>query len=323
MSERWIWDRSWQSDRIASCFDGAGARNYGEPVAAGWQDFFSGLAEKSRIIDLCTGNGAIALIAASIGRSENKHFSITAVDQADIDPPAYVTRHREALAAIRFQGGTEVEALPFADKEFDVAVSQYGLEYADLERAVPELGRVLARGGQARLVVHAADGIVAAGSKRVVADADLLLNDIGLIAAARRCFEDVGQVEAGDTSPAAREKADEAFAAFRTALKRTGERIAGADDKMMFHNSGAVLLDAFRARGWAGLPAVLAKVDTVEGEILAHRGRLQALIDAALDERGAKALAERLEAAGAVESDSARLESPEGLIGYVIRARFA
>ena len=322
VSERWVWDRYWQCDRIASCFDGAGASNYADAIAEGWRGFFADLPEQSRILDLCTGNGAIALIAAEVSRTRDKGFSITAVDQADIDPPAYVTRHSEDIAAICFVGRTEVEALPFPDASFDAVISQYGLEYADMDRAVPEAVRVLAPGGRARFVVHAAEGIVADNARTVIAEADLLLKDIDLIGNARRCFEAVARVDRGDSSDAAREQAKSAVAAFRSALQRTGRQISAAADPMMFHNSGGVLLDAFQARGRVGYDAVFEKVDRVESEILAHRGRLQALVDAALDQEGADALAATLRGAGATQASSSELRSDKGLIGYVIEARF-
>lgn len=323
MSERWIWDRYWQSDRIASCFDGAGASNYDDSVSAGWRDFFSGLPDAARIIDLCTGNGAIAVMAAAIGMKSGKAFEITAVDQADIDPPSYVSRHRDELAAVHFVGGTEVEGLPFPNDSFDVAISQYGLEYSNLDRAIPEMTRVLAPRGQVRLVVHAADGVVAANARAIIAEADLLIHDIDLIGSSRRCFEAVASVERGDGSDAARTEAKQAFQAFREALKRTGAHVAHASDKMMFHNSGGVMLDAFQARHRVGYDAVFAKVDTVEGEILAHRGRLQALVDSALDRAGVEALTNRLRDAGAVETRYEPLENADGLIGYVVTASLA
>ena len=323
MSKRWVWHRYWQCDRIASCFDGAGATNYDDSVAAGWRDFFAKLPKGTRIIDLCTGNGAVALMAAAAGREQDKHFSITAVDQADIDPPSYVTRNREEMAAVHFVGRTEVESLPFPDQSFDVAISQYGIEYSDLDRAIAEIARVLGPGGQARFVVHASDGIVAANAQTVIAEADLLLGEIDLIGASRRCFEAVAAVERGNDSDAARQNAKSAFEAFRTALQLTGAQVPKAADPMMFHNSGGVMLDAFQARRRVGYDAVFEKVDTVEGEILAHRGRLQALVDSALDEAGVEALCTKLREAGAVGADHAPLENADGLIGYVVTARFA
>jgi SAM-dependent methyltransferase len=323
LSDRSIWDRYWQFDRIASCFDGAGASNYDESIAEPWRAFFRELPPGARILDLCTGNGAAALIAAEVARTEGKGVNVIAVDRADIDPSRYVTRQAEDLAAIRFVGRTDVEALPFADASFDLAISQYGIEYADLDRAVSELVRVLAAGGQTRLVVHAADGIVAAGARDVIADADLLLGDIGLIEATRSCLDAVTAVESGrDPSPEAKARADSAFAAFQDALANTARHVPAAADKVMIRNSGGVMLNAFQSRGHVALDEIRAKVDQVEAEILAHRGRLQALVDAAHDEKGAEALAARLRAAGAESATSAGLENAQGRIGYVVEARF-
>ena len=186
-----------------------------------------------------------------------------------------------------------------------------------------ELARVLAAGGRARLVVHAADGIVAAGARDVIADADLLLGDIGLIDATRLCLEAVNAVErGGDASPEAKALADSAFAAFQNALTRTAGHVPAAADKVMVRNSGGVMMNAFQSRGHVALDELLAKVGQVEAEILAHRGRLQALVDAALDEEGADALASRLRAAGAESAASFGLDNAQGRIGHVVEARF-
>lgn len=319
MSDQWVWNQYWHYDRIASCFDGAGAANYDESIAAGWRAFLAVLPAGARILDLCTGNGAAALIAAESGR----HFAVTAVDQADIDPPAYVTRHAEEMAAIDFRGGTEVEALPFADASFDAAISQYGIEYSELSRSLPELARVVAPDGRARLVIHAADGIIAAGARDVLADADLLLDDIDLTGSARRCFSALDRVERGpDAGGEARRGADESFAAFQSALERTARHVPAAADRTMVRNSGAVLLDTFTRRGHFDLDQMLAKAGQVETEIRAHRGRLQALLDAALDGPECTNVAAQLEAAGACESTAAPLSNADGLIAYVVEARF-
>jgi SAM-dependent methyltransferase len=308
-----IWNQYWRFDRIASCFDGAGASNYDECVAAGWRSWFEALPKGARILDLCTGNGAAALIAAAAGRAGGKDFEIVAVDRAEIDPPAFVTRHAEDYAAIRFVAATDVEALPFPDAGFDAVISQYGIEYADAERAIPEALRMILPGGSARLVVHAADGVVAAGSRAIVAEADLLLDEIGLPGAAARCFAALWAVEREGRQN--RADADRAFAAFQEALVRTARHVPQARDQAMFKNSGAVLFDTFQRRGHFDLDQLLAKPAEIEGEIRAHRGRLVALVDAALDHNGAKALAARL--GGACQP----LTNQSELIGYVIEAR--
>lgn len=321
MPDKSIWDQYWHYDRIASCFDGAGADNYDAWIADGWRGFFRDLPEGTHILDLCTGNGAAALIAAEIGRTGGKHFEIAAVDQADIDPAAFVTRHGEDYALIRFQGGVDVEALPFPDAGFGAVISQYGIEYSDLGRSLPEAVRMLAPGGCLRLVVHATEGIVAAGARTVIAEADLLLDGIGLPDSARRCFEAVLAVErpphAGDKA-----EADRCFAAFQSALEKAARHIPQAHDKTMFRNSGAVLLDTFSRRGHFDLEQLLTKADEVRAEIACHRWRLAALVESALDRDGAGMLAQRLRDNGAADAACAPLNNADGLIGYIVEARF-
>lgn len=307
MPDGGIWDRYWHFDRIASCFDGAGASNYDGAIGDGWRTFFASLPDGTRILDLCTGNGAAALIAAESGR-----FEIVAVDQAAIDPPAFVTRHANEMAAIRFVPETNVEALPFPDGGFGAVISQYGIEYSRLEKSVPEALRMLAPRGALRFVVHAADGAVAADSAHHIAEADLLLDDIELPGHAARCFAAVFAVERSGGDKAA---ADQTFAAFQTALERTARHIPLARDQIMFRNSGAVLYDTFSRRGAFDLGQLLAKAEAVRAEIASHRGRLQALVGAALDRDAAELLAAR------VRGEASPLHKAEALIGYVIEAR--
>ena len=309
-----IWSRYWQYDRIASCFDGAGRTNYSEEIAGGWRTFFADLPAGACIPDHRTGNRAAALIAAEHARAAR----IVAVDQAEIDPPAFVSRHAALYARIEFRGGTEVEVLPYGDGGFDAVVSQYGIEYSDLARSLPEAVRMVAPGGRIRFVVHAADGVIADGSKAVIADADLLLEKIDLPGHAARCFEAVCAVErdGGDAALAERR-----FAAFQDALVATAGHVSGASDQSMFRNSGAVLLDSFQRRSHFDLAQLLGKAEQVRCEIVAHRGRLAALVDAALDAKGAAALAEQLGALGGVAA-SRPLDGAAGLIGHVIAARF-
>jgi ubiquinone/menaquinone biosynthesis C-methylase UbiE len=318
-----VWNRYWQFDRIASCFDSAGVRNYDESVAGGWRAFFQGLPNGSRILDLCTGNGAIALIAAEVGLVQGKGFDIVAVDRADIDPPAYVSRHRDALAGITFKARTAVEDLPFPDASFDAVVSQYGIEYSDMERALDELMRVVRPGGRARLVLHAADGIVAADSKRVIDEADFLLETIDLPGTAARCFAAVAAAErSAEASEETHRDARESLRAFESALMATGRRMAGAVDQTMLRNSAAVLFDTFKRHARLDVEQMIAKTDEVRTSIRDHRGRLQALIDAAVTRAEAEAIANRIAAGGAEAVEQEELRSGAGLIGHVVEARF-
>jgi hypothetical protein len=150
-----------------------------------------------------------------------------------------------------------------------------------------------------------------------------MLKGADLIGSARCCLDAVRKVESGDSSMAARQRASAAVGSFKTALTLADRHVPYATDKIMVSNSAGVLLDAFQARAKVGFDAALAKVNQVETEILAHRGRLQALVNAALDEAGAVALRARLCEARTAQAECERLENDEGLIGHVVSAQFA
>ena len=302
IDSRSAWTRFWKYDRLASFVAGPGAPNYDERIASGWREFFESLPDESRVLDLCTGNGAIAVLAVETAERCGKHFSVTGLDLADIAPAAFVSRSRDELQKIHFLGGTAAEVLPLESASFDAVVSQYGIEYSDLERSVPEALRVLAPGGRPRFAVHAAEGSVAANTRSAIADADFLLDGIDLPGRAERCFEAVLRVErSGDSGESAMQEAEERFAAFRDALQLTAERLPNATDQGMLRNAHAVLYDSFEKRHLTDLPVLLAKAEELREEIAAHRERQAALLDAAKSKAEMERLAERLSELGMID----------------------
>jgi ubiquinone/menaquinone biosynthesis C-methylase UbiE len=128
----------------------------------------------SQILDLCTGNGAVAIIAAETSSVHGRNFAITGIDLADIDPKRFVSRLEIIARDVTFVGNRSCETLTYADGQFDAVVSQYGIEYSELDRSLTEAVRVLAPAGKLRLFMHAKEGMVVASTKKAIADADFL-----------------------------------------------------------------------------------------------------------------------------------------------------
>ena len=153
------------------------AFNYDGEVERFWRQQFSALPDSGRLLDVCTGNGAIALLAAVWSRESEHELAISAVDAAALSPELIARRSPETaelVERIRFVGQTPIEALPFADESFDLVTSQYGLEYCKLERAAPELARVLTPGGRLAAVCHGAGSDLLATMAEEQADYDEL-----------------------------------------------------------------------------------------------------------------------------------------------------
>jgi SAM-dependent methyltransferase len=107
----------------------------------------AGLRPGERVVDLATGTGNAALLAARIGAV------VTGLDAASrlID----VARERARAEGVQasFALG-DLAALPFDDGSFDVALSVFGLIFAaDPSRAFAEMIRVLGADGRALLSV--------------------------------------------------------------------------------------------------------------------------------------------------------------------------
>ena len=153
------------------------AFNYDGEVEGFWRELFAALPEPGRLLDVCTGNGPIALLAAEWAEESSKDLAITAVDAADLSPELIASRSprtAELVDRIQFIGRTTIEALPFEAASFDLLTSQYGLEYSDLERSAPELARVLSAGGRLAAVCHGADSELLATMGEEQADYELL-----------------------------------------------------------------------------------------------------------------------------------------------------
>ena len=150
------WTRYWRSGFQNTCFFADEAFS----VESDWRAFFSEAATGAKIIDLATGNGALAWIAAGVARDSHRDIAIVGVDFADISPADLAGVDAELLQLVAFVGSTDLAQLPFADAEFDFASSQFGFEYAEESSALMELRRVLKPGGKARFLIHASEGVV-------------------------------------------------------------------------------------------------------------------------------------------------------------------
>jgi SAM-dependent methyltransferase len=318
MDKNAAWDRFWSFDRLASFGTGKGAGNYGGEIAAGWRTFFAALPAGARVLDIATGNGAIALLAVEAG---NK-LQVTGADLAAVKPAAFVSKGKSALKKIRFLGRTPAEQLPLADASADAVTSQYGVEYSDLKKSVPEAVRVLAPGGRLRFAVHAAEGALAADTKAAIADADFLLDELDLTGRAARCLDAVLGVERGHrTGQLAEIGAQSRYAEFRDGLKAVAERAPAATDKDMLASVHQTLTTLFAQREGQNLQALFMQLDALREEIEAHRTRERALLAAALSAKQMKALAKTLTGLGLANVTLGEQRDGGALIGHVIEGQ--
>jgi ubiquinone/menaquinone biosynthesis C-methylase UbiE len=113
-----------------------------------------GIGAGDRVLDLAAGSGNVAITAAEAGAD---------VVAADLTPELFEAGRAQAAArgvSVEWREA-DVEALPFADGEFDAAVSCLGVMFAPHHQAAAdELVRVCRPGGRIGLVNWTPEGFI-------------------------------------------------------------------------------------------------------------------------------------------------------------------
>lgn len=168
------WETYYRGGLIATCPTGADG-GYDLEVRDAWVEFFSLLPAQARILDVGTGNGVVALIAAETAQAQGRNWEIHASDLAQIDPPRHVPDGARRFAGITFHPGVATEHLPFESESFDAVSGHYALEYTDTQAALAEIHRVLKPGGDAQFIIHHADSMLLQSARRTLHEAELVL----------------------------------------------------------------------------------------------------------------------------------------------------
>jgi SAM-dependent methyltransferase len=129
-----------------------------EPVAAGVVRR-AALSGNERLLDLATGTGTAARLAARLGAE---------VAGIDVSPGMVAVARRLSPPGVHFDVA-DAARLPFADGSFDVVTCSLGLShFGDVSAVLREVRRVLRRGG--RFVASAWERTTASRAGRAVAE---------------------------------------------------------------------------------------------------------------------------------------------------------
>lgn len=161
------WARYYRGGRLVTGPAGADG-GYDQEIRAAWLDFFAGLPDNACVLDLGTGNGAIALLAHEHAAANGKKWAIHGTDRAAIDPRRYAQTAAQRFGSVQFHAGVAAESLPFEAASIDAICAQYALEYTDRAASLDELARVLRGGGMAQLVMHHADSVLVVNARQTL-----------------------------------------------------------------------------------------------------------------------------------------------------------
>ncbi len=175
------WSRYWSSGALTSLPEDFRA-NYDGEIRDFWRARCVDLADGAAVLDVCTGNGAVALLLAEALADLGLGARITAIDRAEIRPEL-IRQRFPALAghvdSVRFLGGRAFEDAALHDASQDLITSQYGIEYCEPGEAARQCARLLKPGGRLALLSHATDSAMRATMQQELEQYEVLA-DSGL-----------------------------------------------------------------------------------------------------------------------------------------------
>ncbi|HID44364.1 MAG TPA: class I SAM-dependent methyltransferase [Chromatiaceae bacterium] len=158
----------WWRNRSLTSFHGHFQNNYDGPLKLFWEGKFAELPQGAAVLDLATGNGALALLAAEYSAQHDRDFHITGIDYAAIQPDELREQH-PLMGQICFLGNTAMEKTGLDSASQNLIMSQFGFEYGNMPAVVKELHRLLKPGGCFSAMVHHRDSAVLEQAREALA----------------------------------------------------------------------------------------------------------------------------------------------------------
>jgi ubiquinone/menaquinone biosynthesis C-methylase UbiE len=153
------WTNYWHEGHITSLpadFDA----NYEGEIKTFWHHQFEKLEDGALVLDICSGNGAVALLAAEYANTTGKTFNIIATDGAKVDTQKVVQRFpamESLVKQITFKDQQRLEDMELEPSSVDLITSQYGVEYTDWPQVAEKLIQWVKPQGSLVILAHSRD----------------------------------------------------------------------------------------------------------------------------------------------------------------------
>lgn len=309
------WTLYWQ-DGVSTSFGHSSPEWYGRTLIPFWERVFKELPVGAQILDVASGNGTVARIAANASKQHGLGFSITAVDKAQLAP---ATAQDPLLGEVEFISNMPLERLCLEGRAFDLVSSQYGVEYSSVADALWNIADMLKPGGQCVIVAHHVDSVVSNTSRHELQQYREILQPQGLYGKLRLLVQSMGEIRNREQLQrlASNPRSEKQRVAFNKLV----------DKLMRKFSEGAVIADAlmqinplFKQQVAAPLASKLAYIDAMENRMKLARQRLIDLLNAALDKKGLDRLVNTARNSGLVACTTETLDDEvAGLLAWVVK----
>jgi SAM-dependent methyltransferase len=320
ISSQKAWSEYWRSGTYAACFD-IDRDGYAGSIRAHWFEVFSALADRSVMLDIGTGNGAVPVMALQYADENKMCFDVHGVDLADIDPGRFVDQPVAGFERVKFLGCTDIGALPYADGSIDLVTSQFALEYMPLERALDEINRVLGSCGSLAALIHSTQSIPIQGSRLDLDDLNRMM-DLDLLGSCRALL--ATEAQGNKFNPDCKSQTEYQNAK-RDFARVAGQLLSGLNftkPPAFVPRMLSLLGAAYQGRYDSQVALIGSQLDAVEAEMRVHSAQLKVMLDAAVDDVGIQQLKSMLHARGFCTIGVTPMHASElgGNIGYKLLA---
>ncbi|HEY4128905.1 MAG TPA: methyltransferase domain-containing protein [Gammaproteobacteria bacterium] len=304
---------------LPGCSTAAPDLGHSQVVHDSWRKHFRGLAVGTRLLDIASGIGAVALIAREISHVRRRRFEVHSLDQTSTLDALPLE-----LDGIHFHARRYDRTTPFEDGYFDAISVQWAFPEGDNAAAgLAELRRILRRGGRARFMFHAVGGASHAECLGRVRAVDTLLDEVRLLEHARRMFETSYSLMAAPKH----EVLHHAMLAIQSQqeylntcllarhLMRATPNPQGSEQVLQ------LIADCWERRSHMSLAEIGAQLDRVESDLRAVQARLRAACALAVDEMCMHRIGKAFKAAGFRKVTIKPFKSSDdSLIGWDLQA---
>jgi ubiquinone/menaquinone biosynthesis C-methylase UbiE len=267
------WNKYWDGSHDSASFGDGGVNH---PFLLNfWSGYFSTLLtknEKTEILDVASGNGAV-LTAGQLDQ-ESENTAITCIDSSE-----------KALQSLKLRfphvNTLECDArnIPLKENHFDVVTSQFGIEYAGVD-AISNIAKLVKPGGQLALVLHHDKGsIYSECSANLMAtkhlqDSDFLPLAIKMFEAG---FSSLQNKEPGKAKLALMEFMP-VFKSLESIMDQYGVDVGGGTITTLYNS----IAEIQQKIGNYVESDVITWLQDMDAEIPSYLGRMQAMLHAAI-----------------------------------------
>ncbi|MDG6096457.1 class I SAM-dependent methyltransferase [Alteromonas sp. ZYF713] len=300
------WDKYWSGVGGIGAFSDGGVSH--PAITAYWQHFFRTLSTSPangslQVIDIAGGNGALIETAGQI--YDDDQLAITSLDLSPAAIHQLTKRfpHVNGLVA-------DANAIPLQDNSTDLVMSQFGIEYAGID-AIDEAIRVVNPGGNIALMMHCENGVIFHESKTNLTVIKRIL-DSHILPLSKSFFAARAELHGGgdrqrQSFQAQAQQFCVALGVLEHCMSEFGTGAAGGFVHKLYND----LANVHEAFGQYVLSEVQNWLSNVEVELEAYKGRMQAMLNAAMAEDEFDEVTEKFRSSEFTLTVADKLYSPE------------